>query len=338
MSAAISAQLVQPRHQPGTAPSIGFDAKALVRDATLAPSSHNTQPWRFHVTGDAIDLIADRTRALPVNDPDDRELTISCGAALFNLRVAAAHAGLTCNVQLLPGDDTDRLARVTLRRALEPLPSETSLHAALSNRRTYRKRFADTPVDAGTIGRLREAARVEGAQFRTIDDEAQRLAVAGLVSEGDAAQWANASWRRELAAWMHPRRCGDGLAMPALAVPIAQLVVRTFDMGGGEGARDRALAEGSPLLALIETPHDTARDWLVAGQALERVLLTACAAGLQASYLNQPIQVPSLRPRLRDLVRSDGVPQLLLRLGYPDGTVPASARRPIDEIVNGISA
>lgn len=337
MSAANDGQLVEARHQPETAPSGRFDARALVHDATLAPSSHNTQPWRFHVTDGAIDLIADRTRALPVNDPDDRELTISCGAALFNLRVAAAHGGLACDVQLLPGDDPDRLARVTLHRALEP-GSEASLHAVLSDRRTYRKRFTDTPVDAGTLAHLREAARVEGAQFTTIDGDEQRLAVASLVSEGDAAQWANASWRRELAAWMHPRRRGDGLAIPALAVPVVQLVVRTFDMGGGEGAKDRALAEGSPLLALIETPYDTPRDWLTAGQALERVLLTACAAGVQASYLNQPIQVAALRLRLRDLVRTDDMPQLLVRLGYPGGTVPPSARRSLDEVVDGTSA
>ncbi len=336
-AAANDGRLAETGNQPEMAPPRGFDARALVHDATLAPSSHNTQPWRFHVTDAAIDLIADRTRALPVNDPDDRELTISCGAALFNLRVAAAHQGLACDVQLLPSDDPDRLARVTLHRAGKPLRSEASLHAVLSDRRTYRKRFADTPVDASTLAHLREAARVEGGRFTTIEGDEDRHAVASLVSEGDAAQWANPSWRRELAAWMHPRRRGDGLAMPALAVPVAQLVVRTFDMGGGEGAKDRALAEGSPLLALIETPHDTPRDWLVAGQALERVLLTACVAGLQASYLNQPIQVAALRPRLRDLVRIDGMPQLLVRLGYPDGTVPPSARRALDEVVDGTS-
>jgi hypothetical protein len=121
--------------------------------------------------------------------------------------------------------------------------------------------------------------------------------------------------------------------MPALAVPVAQLIVRTFDIGGGEGTKDRALAEGSPLLALIEMPRDTPRDWLAAGQALERLLLTACAAGLQASFLNQPIQVAPLRTRLRDLVCGDGMPQLLLRLGYPDETVPASPRRPLDDVV-----
>lgn len=88
-------------------------ALSLVRKAVLAPSSHNTQPWLFQVAKSDIDLLADRTRALPVNDPEDRELTISCGCALMNLRVAAAHRRFRIEVQLVPdARELDWLARV----------------------------------------------------------------------------------------------------------------------------------------------------------------------------------------------------------------------------------
>jgi hypothetical protein len=93
---------------------------------------------------------------------------------------------------------------------------------------------------------------------------------------------------------MHPRRRGDGLTVPTLAAPAAQIVVRTFDMGGGVGAKDRQLAEAFPLLAVLGTNSDDTCARLQAGQALERVLLVACQSGLQASYLNQPIQVARL--------------------------------------------
>jgi hypothetical protein len=146
------------------------------------------------------------------------------------------------------------------------------------------------------------------------------------------AQWANPSWRRELAAWMHPRRRGDGLTVPSLAAPVTQLVVRTFDLGGGVGAKDRELAEASPLLAVLCTEGAQPRDWLLAGQALERVLLVACRHGLQASYLNQPIQVVSLRPKLQDLV-GGGFPQILLRLGHPVDVVPAAPRREVADVI-----
>lgn len=62
----------------------------MLARAIRAPSSHNTQPWLFDCRDERIDLLADRTRALPANDPEDRELTISCGCALMTLRVAAA--------------------------------------------------------------------------------------------------------------------------------------------------------------------------------------------------------------------------------------------------------
>jgi hypothetical protein len=164
-------------------------------------------------------------------------------------------------------------------------------------------------------------------------EEAQRHALARLVAEGDGEQWDNPSWRRELAAWMHPRRRGDGLTLPGLAVPVAQLVVRTFDMGDGVGAKDKQLADASPLLAVLGTQQDAERDWLRAGQALQRVLLTACELGLQASYLNQPVQVASLRPQLRSLA-GDGAPQIVLRLGYPETELPAAPRRPLEDVLD----
>ncbi|MCP9472815.1 MAG: hypothetical protein NNA30_08800 [Nitrospira sp.] len=127
------------------------------------------------------------------------------------------------------------------------------------------------------------------------------------------------------------------MTVPALAAPVVQLVVRTFDMGGGVGAKDRQLAEASPLLAVLGTVSDTLHDWLLAGQALQRVLLVACRHGLQASYLNQPIQVPMLRTKLQQLI-GGGFPQILLRLGYPSDEIPAAPRRPIEDVIQSAPA
>jgi nitroreductase len=308
-------------------------AMPLIQKAVLAPSSHNTQPWLFRVAESAIDLYADRTRALPVNDPDDRELSISCGCALMNLRVAAGVESLDVRVELLPApDEPDWLARMSFTRKTGALVEEAALAASIEQRRTHRKRFLPREVDAAALDELIEAARREGASLRPLATAAARQKAASLVAEGDAAQWANPSWRRELAAWMHPRRRGDGLTVPSLAAPVTQLVVRTFDLGGGVGAKDRELAEASPLLAVLCTEGDQPRDWLLAGQALERVLLVACRHGLQASYLNQPIQVVSLRPKLQDLV-GGGFPQILLRLGHPVDVVPAAPRREVADVI-----
>ena len=307
--------------------------QALVQAATLAPSSHNTQPWLFRLEGQAIELLADRTRALPVNDPDDRELTISCGCALLNLRVAAAAAGLQARVEPWPdAADTDLLARVRLApgRADE---TDATLQTAMAERRTYRARFATTAVDPMALRSLVDAVHREAASLAVLDTADQRLGAAALVAEGDAMLWANPSWRRELAAWMHPRRRGDGLTLPALAIPVAQVVVRTFDMGHGVAAKDRQLADESPLLAVLFTASDMPSDWLAAGQALQRLLLLGVQRGLQASYLNQPVQVAALRPKLQQLTGLPGYAQLLLRIGTPTQVKPPAPRRPLADVL-----
>ena len=315
-------------------PDIEF-VRSLVAHAVLAPSSHNTQPWRFQITADSISLFADRTRALRVNDPQDRELTISCGCALMNLRIAAAHDGFDAAYAVTPnpGDD-DLLAVVSLKRAAgTPLP-EAGLFASIEGRRTYRKPFESRDVPGALLAALAETAAGEGAWLHVLSSEEARRAVAALVADGDAIQWSDPRWRRELAGWMHPRRRGDGLSVPGIIAPIIRTAVRSFNMGKRVGRKDEALAAAAPILAVLGTANDGVRDWMNAGQALEKVLLKAHAAGLQASFLNQPVEVASLRPKLRQLLGRTGFPQILLRLGVPPEEIPASARRRPDEVID----
>lgn len=308
--------------------------RELVAAAILAPSSHNTQPWRFRLAAHRIDLWADRTRALPVNDPDDRELLISCGAALFNLRVAAARHGLAAGVALLPDAALpDLLARVQLAPAAHP-GAEGALFDAIARRRTVRTPFRDEPPPPHAIAALRDAAAAEGARLDVLDDEARRHAAALLVAEGDTVQWGNREWRRELASWMHPPSAGDGLAVPAVAAPVARAVVGALDLGDPTAARDRALVERSPVLAVLGTPGEGALDWLRAGQALQRMLLVGAGFGLQASYFNQPVEVASLCRRLARMLGHPGYPQLMLRLGTPLHDAPPAPRRPLDDVVD----
>jgi len=306
---------------------------SILQSASLAPSSHNTQPWYFSVSEDYLGLYADRTRALAVNDPEDRELTISCGCALMNLRIAAANADLLPVTELVPDEQEQDLLAVVELHSSDRLQQEADLFASIPGRRTYRKRFEDRPVPGATLKYLAEAARVEDAWLEVVDSEEKRNGVARLVSQGDAIQWANPSWRRELAAWMHPRRQGDGLTVPGLVAPVAKAVVRTFDMGRGVAAKDNQLAAGSPLIAVLGSEQDGTEDWLRTGQALQRVLLKAFQQGLQASYLNQPIQVAPLRSKLRDMLVGSGFPQVMLRLGFPGEKIAAAPRRPLEDIV-----
>lgn len=312
----------------------------LVRYAVLAPSSHNTQPWQFIVGENMLSLYADRQRCLPVVDPVDRALVMSCGAALFFLRTAACHFGRTPEVERFPdAADPDFLASVRLGEVCGEAPEAEALFEAIPHRRTNRRPFAEAPLPPGLPNALRRAAKAEGAHLRLFTDGDDKAALADLIAEGDRIQFDDEAFRNELAAWIRSPSAGDGLALHSqgapqalnIAAPVVAAVIRRFDVGDGTAARDHDLAEGAPTLALLMTEKDTPLEWLRAGEALGHVLLRAQVEGVQASFLNQPVEVPELRGRLRDVFCPGSHPQLLFRMGSgPD--VEPSARRPIYEV------
>ncbi|WP_423383251.1 Acg family FMN-binding oxidoreductase [Burkholderia sp. LMG 32019] len=316
--------------------------RSLLAYAVLAPSSHNSQPWRFIVDGPTIAVCADRVRALPVVDPFDRELVISCGAALLNLRVALDHAGLAHTIGTFPSEvDPDLLAMV---RVCDDGYSDASLGAlfdAIPERVTTRAPFESTAVPDALQRELIAAGVAEGAEVACVDSIAHRARVAELVADADQQQFADPRFRRELASWIDPRRHVDGMpafaaGVPTLldfAAPVVTMAVRTFDLGNGLAALHHQLVGASPLIVCLSTARDDREAWLAAGQALERVLLVATRAGYTASYLNQPIETAGLRAHLRHLLGLHGEPQLLLRVGRGPHT-PHSPRRPLDEVVS----
>jgi nitroreductase len=322
----------------GTEEKLAF----LLRYAVLAPSGHNTQPWLFRVAGDAVELHADRARALPVVDPDDRALIVSCGAALLNLRIALRAFGYRDDAyELLPApDDADLLARVGLVAGQEPSEDDRALLASIEARRTTRTAYDERELPAGLDGRLQDEAAREGAWLHVVRGD-ERETVATLIAEGDRAQMASKAFRRELAAWIHPNRSraargmrGYGFGFGDTMSLAGPLVIRALDTGSRQAAKDERMAMRSPLLAVLGTKDDAPGDWLAAGQTLERVLLRACAEGLTSSFLNQPVEVAGLRPRLAAAIGTDGHPQLVLRFGYGP-TVRPSPREAVDEVVIG---
>lgn len=315
--------------------------KFLLRFAILAPSGHNTQLWLFRLADDHVYLFADRTRALPVVDPNDRELVISCGAALELVEIAARNYGRELFIEICPDSaDDDLSAKITIGGNEVAGELNSDLFRAIPKRRTNRAQFEDKQITNAVANRCESAASHFGVELVFIKDRTARSRVAELVAEGDRVQFADPRFRRELASWIHSRRkvsrdgmSGDAFGVPDILSPIGALIIRAFDRGKGVAAgHKKKILDGSPMLAVISSASDDVQDWIATGRALSRVLLTLAAAGATASYRNQPVEIESLRPRLRETVNCKGIPQLLLRFGFGP-TLKASVRRSVDDVL-----
>lgn len=330
----------------GNFPRTGTNAaklRFLLGYATLAPSSHNSQPWKFRIEEDAVEIFADRTRALPVVDPDDRELSISCGAALYCLQLAARHFGWDPEIILQPDHRSpDLLARLELKGSKYPSPAEDSLFHSITKRRTTRLAYDRRIPPVALLDSIEATASGYRVWPRIIEDDTEKRAIAKLIAKADRMQMAAKSFRRELAAWIHPARSASGDGMPGYAFGMPSVldfastgfaaVVRTFDMGDGMAAKDERLALSSPVLLTLGTEDDTPTAWLRTGMALAEILLLACAEGVTASYLNQPCEIAELRSAVADALGYSGLPQLILRMGYST-EVPPTPRRRVDDVL-----
>lgn len=307
----------------------------LVAAAILAPSMHNTQPWRFRFepASETFELSADPARTLRFGDPDGRAVHIACGAALFNLRLAAAVAGRDPVVRLIPAVTQPLLlATVRLAGPWQAKPGEIELHAAMASRRTNRSPFSGRPVAPGILAELVAAARMEGAVLH-IPDHQETARLLELARDAERILLAQPGYRAELAEWAGGARDREGIPGDALAPhdPRGPSPVRDF-APTQPGPVQHAWFEERPQLAVLSTQSSSRSDWLRAGQALQRVLLTATLRGVAASPLTQPLETPDAW-LVRDPGSSFEFPQMILRIGY-GLPVPHSPRRPVSEVLS----
>lgn len=307
---------------------------ACLEAAIAAPSIHNSQPWRFRIRDGGIDVFTDPTRRLAVIDPEGRELMVSVGAALLNLRVAFLHHGRMPVLRLLPEDGEPHLvARVEPGPPAEPDETVVALAAAIPRRRTNRHPFRDVPVPGTVIDELRAAAAVEGARL-SVADPVGRDAILALVETANGWQQAEAGYRKELNDWTSQsgtRR--DGIPVQAFGPhdERERLPLRDFGITLPEVHRRQARFETHPTIVVLTTETDDTLAWLRTGQALERVLLTATVRGVASTAMTAALEIPELRALLGDPAKKR-IPQVILRLGYGRPAAP-SPRRPLSDVL-----
>jgi nitroreductase len=330
-----------------------LEREILVKAAILAPSMHNTQPWQFRFRQRTVEVHRDPARQLGAEDPDGRMTMIGVGAAIFNIRVAAASLGHKVTTRLSPHPEQGTLAAEV---TIEPATSEAATSEAatgeaatgdpsdveqdpadlfpyLSRRHTNRWPFSDRAIPGEVRDQLAEAAEREGARLEWVEDEKRVRLLLGLARDAEVAEADDPRRWVERQRWVGGDRDRDGVPSSALGPrPAEPSAARDLAVDPRDQLRSSAHFEGRPAIAVLWTERDDPQTWLLAGQALQRVLVAGTAHGLAASLVNEPIEHAELGRLAHDPGEGWIEPQVVIRFGYgPE--VASTPRRPIEEFV-----
>ena len=297
------------------------DLRRAAAAGIRAPSLHNSQPWLFRLRAGGIEILVDPDRRVLPGEQGGWAARLACGAATFNARLALTAAGRPPLVESLP-----TLVRLTPGGPREPSYTERDLHAAIPRRYSNRSPFWPDPVPADVRVRLIEAARAEGAWLDLLVGTVAVTGFAEIARSADRVLRRDPLHQSRLDMWAQavPATAGAPPAEPQDLLP-----QRLFTDRRRAPGRDY---EPEPLIGILGGPGDRPTDQTAAGQALQRVLLTAADAGLDTSMISQPIEVPTARDQLRRSLGRAGFPQIAIRFGYGTPGHP-SPRRPLDEVL-----
>lgn len=319
--------------------------ESVIAVANRAPSLHNTQPWRWELRSSQLSLRADRDRQLPVADPDGHSLLISCGAALALTELGLRTLGWQVRTHRLPDpDDPDLLAEFRLTHPDPATPVEIELFAAAQRRQSDRRPFTAQQIPAQAIDTLRSAAAGPGVHADFPDRAEQKTNLAVAVSWADRTQTQDPAYLAEMNRWLRDSDVNtDGV--PAGAIPHIRpgqprhtdLPLRDFEIGISGHLLIEADIDEHPLIAVLLTDSDTPTEQLQAGEAMMRLMLHAHLLGLSTCPLSQAVDLVAFRNRIKTLMGWQGLPQMMLRIGYPTTTSPPPAltpRRPITDVLH----
>jgi hypothetical protein len=313
------------------------DHVELVRYATLAASSHNTQPWKFRLAGDVITILPDFSRRCPAVDPDDHHLFASLGCAAENMLLAARAAGWQGHLSHVPSEPGLTVALERASALRDPL------FEVIPRRQCSRAEYDGGRLTAQEQGLLEGAGRGEGVSLLLLYDAKHIDGVAEYVAAGNEAQFRDPAWARELKHWirfnaLEAVQTGDGLYGPSMGSPdvprwIGRLAMRFGFSAAKQNRKDVRYIRSSSAIAVFVSEVDDPRHWIESGRCYERFALQATALGLSTAFINQPVEVPSLRPQLAAFLGvREGRVDLVVRVGRGPA-MPPSLRRPVEEVL-----
>lgn len=317
----------------------GGDAREIIRFATLAANGHNTQPWRFQLGDRAIRVSPDLSRRTPAVDPDVHHLYVSLGCAVENLALAASSRGLVGEARFEPAGDGAIVYEYSAGAELR-----TALCDAIPHRQSTRAEFDGRAVSNADLAQLEAASVTPGVDVALITERVQIERVRDLLLAGNSVQMADPAFMAELKSWMrfNPHEAlkrGDGLFSASSGNPMLPnwLGPTMFDLAFQLEAENEKYARqlaSSAGLAVFVGARAEPENWVEVGRACQRFALQATALGIKVSFINQPVEVPNLRPELASIVGMTGRrPDIVMRFGYGP-TLPMSPRRPVDAVID----
>lgn len=311
----------------------------LIRYAVLAPSSHNSQPWKFGIEGNTIRIYPDFNRRLPIVDPKDRELYISIGCALENLVISAKSLGYQSEVEYFPADEKKECIRIRLSNLKRTV--EDPLFLAIPKRQSTRNEYNGKAVPTSDLPNSN--SKHSKIKNELITDKDRIESITEWIREGDRIQIADDSFVMELKNWIRfnekeALQKGDGLLTlcsggPSIPTWIGNIVFSLVLSGDTQGDTDARLTRSSSGIVIFTSEEDDRNDWIETGRAYERWTLSATSRNIKSAFMNQPIEVPKLRDQLRSRLNiGKNFPQLVARYGY-SAPMPYSPRRSLKEIL-----
>lgn len=312
--------------------------KEIIRYATLAPSGHNTQCWRFRRQNRSITILPDLSRRTPVVDPDDHHLFVSLGCAAENLAQAARAFGFIGAAQFSPA--TDGAITVALERSRA---EESPLFKAIPHRQCTRTDFDGKPLTPDELRLLEAAGTGDGVAVILLTERDAMERVLEYVVDGNTLQVNNPAFVRELESWIRfsdgeAIRSGDGLTARSTGSPpaprwLGRLLFRTFFRVKPENDKYARHIRSSAGIAVFVSNVDDKDHWIEAGRCYERFALQATALGIRNAFINQPVEEPRLRPEFATALGLGGRrPDLVVRFGRGK-QMPRSLRRPVESVL-----
>jgi hypothetical protein len=310
--------------------------RELVRYATLAANGHNTQPWKFLIHENAIEIHPDYARRLPVVDPHDRELWISLGCALENLIIAARATRYAAEV-IYP-DATDF---ITVRLAAD-IPQANRLFDAIPPRQNTRSEYDGQAIKRDDFGLVQALSLEPGIVLQFVANPTDRERVLEYVNQGNLIQYADTAFLDELTYWLRFNKKEvlaslDGLYSRCSGNPevprwLGQLFVTSLHPQQ-QADVDAQKLRSSPGVVVVASDSDDRTAWVRTGQVYERLALQLTALNIKSALLNQPIEVAGIRGQFQNAIGlGTARPQLLVRFGYAD-SMPRSLRRPVEQVL-----